>query len=33
MLTADVGAAAEHPAGQSFYYPLQAWLSYQVAVP
>ncbi|MDE2346001.1 MAG: hypothetical protein KGL13_06000, partial [Gammaproteobacteria bacterium] len=31
-LTADVGAAAEHPQGQSRQYPLQAWLSYQLSV-
>ncbi|MGH8414097.1 MAG: capsule assembly Wzi family protein [Gammaproteobacteria bacterium] len=33
ILTADVGAAMQHPQGQSKQYPLQAWLSYQVAVP
>ncbi len=33
MLSADVGAAAEHPSGQNLQYPLQAWLSWQVAVP
>jgi len=32
-LTADVGAAAEHPSGQAHQYPLQAWLSYQVGLP
>ena len=33
MLTADVGAAAEHPSGQNVQYPLSAWLGWQVAVP